>query len=80
MDFIVKTWNNGWKAIGKLFESIWNGIKSFFTPIIKWFADVIDDTLNAIKKWWTKTWDSISDFFTDIWNNIKRLVVRELTL
>lgn len=67
--------------LSELWDSIWTGIKTFFTWIwdgivayLDWATETIRTAWNTFLDWtsekWNNVWTSIKDFFIGIWNSI----------
>jgi len=70
MEYIVGAWEEAKKKWGEavsFYTALWNGIKSIFSGIGQWFANVFQGAYNGV----TGIWGKIGDFF----NGIKRQII-----
>lgn len=74
MRTIQHWWNSVWNGISSFFKGIWDGIVKWVKWYITAVKDSINDKLKFIQNLWNSIWKAISDFITPIWNGIKKLV------
>lgn len=55
-----------WKPITAFFQTIWNGIKAVFAPVIGFFSTLFRLELQGIEI----VWGGLVSFFTGVWNGI----------
>lgn len=56
-----------WSGAGEFFGTVWESIKSAFSGVVKWWADLFAKAYNAA----TAAWNGAGNFFKNVWNNIK---------
>lgn len=74
MRTIQHWWNSVWDGISSFFKGIWDGIVKWVKWYITAVKDSINDKLQFIQNLWNTIWKAISDFITPIWSGIKHLV------
>lgn len=55
-----------WSTITAFFQTVWNGIKAVFTPVINFFTSVFSAAWTGIKA----IWSAVVWYYTTIWNGI----------
>lgn len=80
MRTIQHWWNSVWNGISSFFKGIWDGIVKWVKWYITAVKDSINDKLQFIQNLWNSIWKAISDFITPIWEGIKRLITNAINI
>ncbi|KFI50010.1 tape measure protein [Bifidobacterium biavatii] len=74
LQLIQGDWQGAWTTVSSFFSDTWNGIVSFFAPIVESIKTTIGNMLTAVGNAWQTGWNAVKTFAQTIWDGIKSLV------